>query len=49
MRTVNKIWKLFEKWLPYLWGLLMFLIITGGLGGLLILIVKWIFGLLGVL
>ena len=49
MKIANKIWTWLDKWLPYLWGGLIILAITGGLVGLMILVVKWILGLLGVL
>ena len=49
MKVANKIWKWLDKWLPYLWGGLLILVITGGLGGLLIIVIKWILRLLGVL
>ena len=49
METAKNIWKWFEKWLPYLWGALMFLIITGTLSGLLIAVIKWTLRLLEVL
>lgn len=49
MKISNKIWSWFDRWLPRLWGSLLILIITGGLGGLLIIVIKWILKLLGVL
>ena len=49
MRLADKIWKFFDRWLPYIWGFLFVLAITGGLCGLLIIVVKWILRLLGVM
>ena len=47
MKVVNNIVKWFEKWLPYIWGGLVVLIVTGVLGGVLIWTIKWWVTLLG--
>lgn len=37
------------KYLPYLWGVLIVAIVTGGLIGVIIAVVKWICKLVGVI
>lgn len=45
----NKIWNLFNDWLPFVWGFTLAAIITGGFVGVFIIVVKWLLQLVGVL